>query len=98
MWRDRGSTSASAVRSLPRYWRCGLTSGAGSIGGLSAIVREVETIREFFASATISALVDVPFILLTLLVIGLIGGSVVWVPVILIPLVILVGFAPAACA
>jgi ATP-binding cassette, subfamily C, bacterial LapB len=65
----------------------------GSIGGLSAIVREVETIREFFASATISALVDVPFILLTLLVIGLIGGSVVWVPVILIPLVILVGFA-----
>lgn len=65
----------------------------GSIGGLSAIVREVDTIREFFASATISALVDVPFILLTLLVIGLIGGSVVWVPIILIPLVILVGFA-----
>jgi ATP-binding cassette, subfamily C, bacterial LapB len=65
----------------------------GSIGGLSAIVREVDTIREFFASATISALVDVPFILLTLLVIGLLGGSVVWVPVILIPLVILVGVA-----
>lgn len=65
----------------------------GSIGGLSAIVREVDTIREFFASATISALVDVPFILLTLLVIGLIGGSVVWVPIILIPLVILVGVA-----
>jgi ATP-binding cassette subfamily C protein LapB len=65
----------------------------GSIGGLSAIVREVDTIREFFASATISALVDVPFILLTLLVIGLLGGSVVWVPVILIPLVIMVGVA-----
>lgn len=65
----------------------------GSIGGLSAIVREVDTIREFFASATISALVDVPFILLTLLVIALLGGAVVWVPVILIPLVILVGVA-----
>ncbi len=65
----------------------------GSIGGMSAIVREVETIREFFASATISALIDVPFIFLTLLVIGLIGGSVVWVPVILIPLVILIGVA-----
>jgi ATP-binding cassette subfamily C protein LapB len=65
----------------------------GSIGGLSAIVREVETIREFFASATISALVDVPFILLTLLVIALIGGSVVWVPIVLIPLVLLIGFA-----
>lgn len=65
----------------------------GSIGGMSAIVREVETIREFFASATISALVDVPFILLTLLVIALIGGSVVWVPIVLIPLVLLIGFA-----
>lgn len=65
----------------------------GSIGGMSAIVREVETIREFFASATISALVDVPFILLTLLVIALIGGSVVWVPIVLIPIVILIGVA-----
>lgn len=65
----------------------------GSIGGMSAIVREVETIREFFASATISALVDVPFILLTLLVIALIGGSVVWVPIVLIPIVLLIGFA-----
>lgn len=65
----------------------------GSIGGLSAIVREVETIKEFFASATITALVDVPFILLTLLVIALVGGSVVWVPIILIPLVVLLGLA-----
>lgn len=65
----------------------------GSIGGMSAIVREVETIREFFASATISALVDVPFILLTLAVIALIGGSVVWVPIVLIPIVLLIGFA-----
>jgi ATP-binding cassette subfamily C protein LapB len=64
-----------------------------SIGGLSAIVREVDTIREFFASATVTALVDVPFILLTLFVIGLIGGSVVWVPIVLIPLVLLVGLA-----
>jgi ATP-binding cassette, subfamily C, bacterial LapB len=65
----------------------------GSIGGLSGIVREVDTIREFFASATITALVDVPFILLTLIVIALIGGAVVWVPIILIPLVLLIGLA-----
>ncbi|HMS21989.1 type I secretion system permease/ATPase [uncultured Sphingorhabdus sp.] len=65
----------------------------GSIGGLSAIVREVDTIRDFMASATITALVDVPFIFLTLLVIALIGGSVVWVPIILIPVVLLIGLA-----
>lgn len=65
----------------------------GSIGGLSGIVREVDTIRDFLASATITALIDVPFILITLLVIGLIGGSVVWVPIVLIPLVLLIGLA-----
>lgn len=65
----------------------------GSIGSLAAVVREVDTIRDFFASATVSALVDVPFLLLTLLVIGLLGGSVVWVPIILVPLVLAVGLA-----
>ena len=65
----------------------------GSIGGLSGIVREVDTIRDFMASATITALVDVPFIFLTLLVIALIGGSVVWVPIVLIPLVLIIGLA-----
>lgn len=65
----------------------------GSIGSLSAIVREVDTIRDFFASATVSALVDVPFLILTLVVIGLLGGSVVWVPIILVPLVLAVGLA-----
>ena len=65
----------------------------GSIGGLSGIVREVDTIRDFLASATITALVDVPFVFLTLLVIALIGGSVVWVPIVLIPIVLLIGLA-----
>lgn len=65
----------------------------GSIGGLSGIVREVDTIRDFMASATITALVDVPFIFLTLLVIALIGGSVVWVPIVLIPVVLIIGLA-----
>ncbi|WP_332820020.1 ATP-binding cassette domain-containing protein [Sphingopyxis sp.] len=65
----------------------------GSTGSLSAIVREVDTVKDFFASATVSALVDVPFLLLTLLVIGLLGGEVVWVPIILVPLVLAFGLA-----
>lgn len=65
----------------------------GSIGSMAAIVREVDTVRDFFASATISALVDVPFLLVTLVVIGLIGGGVVWVPIVLVPLVLAVGVA-----
>jgi ATP-binding cassette subfamily C protein LapB len=62
--------------------------GKRSTGGLAGLVREIETLRDFFASATISALVDVPFIVITLAVIGLIGGWIVFVPLCLIPIVI----------
>ncbi|SMF61825.1 type I secretion system permease/ATPase [Allosphingosinicella indica] len=63
----------------------------GSTGALAGIVREQETLRDFFTSATLSAVVDVPFILLTMVVIAIIGGWLVLVPIVLVPLVILVG-------
>jgi ATP-binding cassette subfamily C protein LapB len=53
-------------------------------------MRELEALRDFFASATMTALVDVPFIIITLLVVWIIGGIVVLVPVLMIPLVIAV--------
>ncbi len=60
----------------------------GSTGSLTGIMRELEALRDFFASATMTALVDVPFIFLTLFVVWLIGGIVVIVPVIMVPVVI----------
>jgi ATP-binding cassette subfamily C protein LapB len=63
--------------------------GRSSTGGLAGLVREIETLRDFFASATITALVDVPFIFITLIVIALIGGWIVLVPALLIPLVVI---------
>ena len=65
----------------------------GSTGGLAGLVREIETLRDFFASATITALVDVPFIVITLAVIALIGGWVVLVPLMMVPLVVVVALA-----
>lgn len=62
--------------------------GRQSTGGLAGLVREIETLRDFFASASITAMVDVPFIFITLAVIALIGGPIVWVPLLLVPLVI----------
>jgi len=64
----------------------------GSTGSLTGLLREFETLRDFFASATLTAVVDVPFILVTLSVIALIGGKVVFVPLAMVPLVILVGW------
>lgn len=62
--------------------------GRKSTGGLAGLVREIETLRDFFASASVTAMVDVPFIFITLAVIALIGGSIVWVPLLMVPLVI----------
>ena len=61
----------------------------GSTGGLAGLMRELESLRDFFASATLVAIVDVPFILVTLAVMAMIGGWLVLVPLALIPIVIL---------
>lgn len=68
-----------------------LSSRRGSTGGFAGSLREFETIRDFFASATLAAIVDVPFILVFLLVIALIGGWLVLVPLAMAPLVIIAG-------
>ncbi len=64
----------------------------GSTGALASMMRELEALRDFFASATLTAVVDVPFIFLTLTVVWIIGGPVVLVPALMVPIVILIGW------
>jgi ATP-binding cassette, subfamily C, bacterial LapB len=61
-----------------------------SAGAFANNIREFETLRDFFTSASMTALVDLPFLLLFMLVIFLLGGPVVWVPAVMVPLVIIV--------
>ena len=68
-----------------------LSARKDSVGGLSSIMREFETLRDFMTSATLVALIDLPFIVVFLVVIYALGGAVVLVPAVLVPLVILVG-------
>ena len=63
----------------------------GSTGGLSNIMREFETLREFFTSASMVALVDLPFTLIFVGVIYGIAGSLAIIPALAIPLVLIVG-------
>ena len=79
-------------RVFDRLLRIRLDLKKGSTGALASMMRELETLRDFFASATLTAVVDVPFILLTLIFIALIGGPVVWVPLAAVPLVIGAGW------
>ncbi len=65
----------------------------GSTGALASTLREFETLREFFTSATLVAVVDLPFIMLFVFVIYLIGGPLAIVPAIAVPLVLIVGIA-----
>lgn len=51
-----------------------------SVGGLAAQMRGYETVRGFFTSVTTHLMVDAPFALLFLLVIGLIAGPLALIP------------------
>ncbi len=62
-----------------------------SVGTTANMVQAFESFRDFITSATISVLVDLPFVVLFLLVIWMLAGPVVLVPLVTIPLVIIVG-------
>jgi len=69
-----------------------LAARPSSAGVLASNMREFETIRDFFTSATMTAIVDVPFALLFVLVIAIIAGPLAIVPLAVIPIVIIVGW------
>ncbi|MCP4393581.1 MAG: type I secretion system permease/ATPase [Alphaproteobacteria bacterium] len=60
-----------------------------SSGAYASRFREFETIREFITSASLVALLDLPFILFFLGIIWYFGGSIVLVHLIAIPLIVL---------
>jgi len=69
-----------------------LSERKGSSGAFASVIREFETLKEFFTSATLVAFVDLPFIFLFLGVIAIIAGQVAWVPILAVPIVIVTGF------
>ena len=53
-----------------RLLRLRLDLKKGSTGSLTGLMRELEALRDFFTSATLTAVVDLPFIILTIFVIA----------------------------
>ncbi|AMO67037.1 type I secretion system permease/ATPase [Zhongshania aliphaticivorans] len=64
-----------------------------SVGAFANNLREFESIRGFFTSSTISALVDLPFSILLLILVAYIGGPLVVVPIVVMILLLLYSFA-----
>ena len=74
-----------------RIMKIKLSNQKGSTGGLVNTVREFESLRDFCTSASLATVVDIPFIVLFIGVIAIIGGPVAWVPALTVPFVLFVG-------
>lgn len=59
-----------------------------STGSLANNLREFESLRDFFGSTTLLALVDLPFLFIFLIIIGLLGGPLVIIPLLAVPVVV----------
>ena len=80
-------------RLFGRVLRMKLSAGRQSAGALAATLREFDFLRDFLGSACMTVLADLPFVLVFLLVIWLIGGDLALVPALALPFVIAVALA-----
>lgn len=55
-----------------------------STGAFAKHLQEFESVRDFLTSATVTALVDIPFSILFLFIIWIFAGYMVWVPIVAI--------------
>ncbi len=58
-------------------------------GAVANHMREFEGIRDFFTSASLTTLIDLPFLIIFLSVIWMLGGPIVIVPLLAVPIVML---------
>jgi ATP-binding cassette subfamily C protein LapB len=69
-----------------------MNSRPTSVGAFANTIQSFETFREFITSTTITVLVDLPFVFLYLAVIFFLAGSLVFVPLAVIPVIFVLGF------
>jgi len=67
-----------------------MESRSNSVGSFANNMHEFESFREFFTSATLTTIIDLPFAFLFIFVIWTIAGNLAFIPLALIPLGIIV--------
>jgi ATP-binding cassette subfamily C protein LapB len=87
----RASDVIMASRIFEQVLGIRLAGRPASAGAFASNLREFETLRDFFTSATVTALVDLPFIVLFLAIVFLIGGDLAIIPGLAVPIVLGVG-------
>ncbi|QHG67646.1 type I secretion system permease/ATPase [Pseudomonas putida] len=63
------------------------------VGSFAQNIHEFQGLRDFLASLTLTSLIDLPFTLIILMVIAIVGGHLVWIPVLAFPLALGIGYA-----
>jgi ATP-binding cassette, subfamily C, bacterial LapB len=61
------------------------------VGSYAQNIHEFQGMRDFLTSLTLTSLIDLPFTVIILLVIALLGGHLVWIPIIAFPLALGIG-------
>ena len=62
-----------------------------SVGSFASNIRDFDAIRNFLTNATMAAVIDLPFTIIFLAVIAYIGGTIVFIPI--ITMMIILGYA-----
>jgi ATP-binding cassette subfamily C protein LapB len=62
-----------------------LDSRPASVGAFANNLHEFDTFRDFFTAATLSTLIDLPFVFLFIAIIWLLGGSLAVIPLAILP-------------
>jgi len=60
-----------------------------TVGGFAQSIHDFQGLREFLTAVTLTSVIDLPFVVLMLLVIGLLGGWLVVIPLIAFPVTII---------
>ncbi len=68
-----------------------MASRPASAGVMASHMREFESLRDFFTSATMTVLIDLPFVLVFILIIAVVGGPIAFVPLVAVPMIIAIG-------
>jgi len=63
------------------------------VGSFAQNIHEFQSLRDFLASLTLTSLIDLPFTILIFIVIAILGGHLVWIPVLAFPIALAIGYA-----
>lgn len=79
-------------RIFERVMNLRMSSAPKSAGSFAQMLKEFDAVRNFVTSTTMTVLVDIPFVIIFIFVIWVIGGPLVLVPLVIIPVMLFYSF------